>query len=188
MSRASRTRGKTAKKPQARAQSQQRKRESTAGTRRRSAAIAPSIPIEVAVCESNRISQDRARVILAELGYQVAPEQDEEAIASRLRSAPPHVVLAGLPERAALVSQCLAAGVHRPVVIAALVAPTATARARASAAGADLFAVRPHGKDSLAAALQAAEQIALLRDKVTSLRGSEERLRERLQRFGQSDL
>ncbi len=150
--------------------------------------VGPAVAFEVAVCESNRVSHERARSLLAELGYQVAAEQDEAAIVARLHDAPPRAVLAGLPERAGLIKACLATELERPVVIAALVAPSVTARSRAAAAGADLFAVRPHGRDSLAAALQAAEQIAALRDKVTALRGSEGLLRERLQRHGQSDL
>jgi diguanylate cyclase (GGDEF)-like protein len=148
----------------------------------------PAIAFEVAVCESNRVSQERARELLTELGYAVAAEQDEASMAARLRLAPPAALLVGLPERAGLIAQCAALGPARPVVIAAMVAPSATARSRAGAAGADLFAVRPHGRDSLAAALHAAEQLAALRDKVTTLRGSEELLRERLRRFGQSDL
>jgi diguanylate cyclase (GGDEF)-like protein len=147
---------------------------------------APAISFEVAVCESNRISQARARTLLTELGYRVAPEQDEAAIVNRLHDAPPRAVLVGLPERAALLEQCLLVDAGRPVVIAGLAAPSGTARARA--AGADLFAVRPHGRDSLAAAMHAAEQVAHLRERVTALRGSEGLLRERLQRYGQSDL
>lgn len=152
------------------------------------AAAAPAIGFEVAVCESSRVSHDRACAILGELGYRVAPEQDEAAIIARLRTAPPRAILAGVPERVGLIAECRAFEPERPVVVAALVAPSTTARSRAAAAGADLFAVRPHGRDSLAAAMQAAEQMAALRDKVTVLRGSEELLRERLQRFGQSDL
>lgn len=152
------------------------------------AAVSSAIGFEVAVCESSKVSQERACAILGELGYLVASEQDEAALIARLRTSPPRAVLAGLPERAGLVSASLSLGAERPVVIAALVAPSTTARSRAAATGADLFAVRPHGRDSLAAAMQAAEQLAALRDKVTVLRGSEELLRERLQRFGQSDL
>jgi diguanylate cyclase (GGDEF)-like protein len=152
------------------------------------AAPKPAIGFEVAVCESNRANQERARALLVELGYRVAAEQDEAAIAARLRSSPPRAVLVGLPERAGLIAACARVEPDRPVVIAALPAPASTARARTETAGADLFAVRPHGRDSLAASLQAAEKIAVLRDRVTALRGSEELLRERLQRYGQSDL
>jgi diguanylate cyclase (GGDEF)-like protein len=152
------------------------------------ASSAPAIAFEVAVCESSKVSQERARELLTDLGYPVAPEQDEASIAARLRIDPPRALLVGLPERSGLIAKCAALGHVRPVVIAAMVAPSATARSRATAAGADLFAVRPHGRDSLAAALHAAEQLAALRDKLTTVRGSEELLRERLRRFGQSDL
>src|SRR5262245_35001362 len=84
----------------------------------------PVIAFEVAVCESNRVSQERARALLSELGYQVAPEEDEAAIVGRLHDAPPRAVLAGLPERAGLIKECLATELERPVVIAALVAPS----------------------------------------------------------------
>jgi PleD family two-component response regulator len=183
MTRAGRSRGKAgaAKKPRTR-------RASAPPRTAARPAKASAISFEVAVCESNRASQERARALLIELGYRVAPEQDEAGIMARLRTSPPRAVLVGLPERAGLVSACAAAAPERPVVIAALVAPASTARARAETAGADLFAVRPHGRDSLAAAMQAAEKIAVLRDRIAALRGSEELLRERLQRYGQSDL
>jgi diguanylate cyclase (GGDEF)-like protein len=173
----SRPRGKTRKKTVARPRRASGQRSAQ-----------PDIAFEIAVCESNRISHERATSLLAELGYAVSPEQDEEAIIGRLRTSPPAAVLLGLPERAGLIAQCRALEPERPIVIAALVAPSATARSRAETAGADLFAVRPHGRDSLAAAVHAAEQMARLRDQVTRLRGSEGLLRERLQRYGQSDL
>jgi diguanylate cyclase (GGDEF)-like protein len=148
---------------------------------------AAAIPFEVAVCESSRADQKRVLGLIGELGYRLAPEQDAAAITARLRSSPPRAIVAGLPEHSGLVAACVDLP-ERPVVIAALPGPGPAARARAVEAGADLFALRPHDRDGLAAALQAAEKIAALRDRVTSLRGSEEMLRERLQRHGQSDL
>jgi len=154
---------------------------------------AGAIRFEVMVLESSQANQQRARELADELGYELSTELDggaraAEALAARLREAPPAAVLVGLRERRGQAGACLALEPDRPIVIASLAAPAATARARAREAGVDLFTVRPHSRDSLAAALGAAEELAALRERVRALRGTEELLRERLRRYGQSDL
>ena len=152
-------------------------------------AAPPAAAFEIAVAESSQTNQQRACELLAELGYRVADAGDDAAMRARLeRGAAPAAMLIGLPEGADLCAACLAAEPDRPVVIAALSAPAATARARTAAAGADLFTVRPHSRDSLAAVLLAAEALAGQRGVIRAVRGSEALLRERLARFGHSDL
>lgn len=146
------------------------------------------IPFEVAIIEASQAGQQRARELIDQLGYRLSLEVEQGTLGTRLRREPPHAVLIGLPERADVAAECLKLEPDRPVVIASLAAPAATARARAEQAGADLFTLRPHSRDSLGAVLHAAERVAKLRDSVRALRGTEELLRERMRRFGQSDL
>ena len=146
------------------------------------------IRFEVAVLESSQANQKRARELADELGYPLALDLEADSLSARLREAPPAAIIVGLPEHAEAAAECLALDGDRPIVIASLAAPAATARARAGAAGVDLFTVRPHSRDSLSAALAAAETMATLRDRMRALRGSEDLLRERLRRYGQSDL
>jgi diguanylate cyclase (GGDEF)-like protein len=146
------------------------------------------IPFEVAVVEASQAGQQRARELIDQLGYKLAVDVEvQNTLGGRLRREPPQAVLVGLPERADIAGEILKLP-DRPLVIGSLAAPAATARARAEQAGADLFTLRPHSRDSLAAVLHAAERIAALDQQVRALRGSEELLRERMRRFGQSDL
>jgi diguanylate cyclase (GGDEF)-like protein len=149
---------------------------------------APAIAFEVAVVESNQAHQKRVRELATELGYPVALEVGAESVVDRVRADPPGAILVGLPDHETVVADCLALEPDRPVVIASLAAPAATARARAAAASADLFTVRPHSRDTLSAVLAAAEKLAALRERLRALRGTEDLLRERLRRYGQSDL
>lgn len=148
----------------------------------------PFIPFEVAVVESSQAGQQRARELIDQLGYKLAVDVEvENTLGARLRREPPQAVLVGLPERADIAAEILKLP-DRPLVIGSLAAPAATARARAAHSGADLFTIRPHSRDSLAAVLHAAERMAALDRRVHALQGSEELLRERMKRFGQSDL
>jgi diguanylate cyclase (GGDEF)-like protein len=148
----------------------------------------PAIAFKVAVVESNQAHQKRARELADELGYPVDLEVAADNLVNRIRADPPGAILVGLPEHELVVADCLALEPDRPVVIASLAAPAATARARAAAASADLFTLRPHSRDGLSAALAAAEKLAALRERLRALRGTEDLLRERLRRYGQSDL
>ena len=146
------------------------------------------IPFELAVVEASQAGQQRARELIDQLGYKLAIDVElDNTLGSRLRREPPQAVLVGLPERAGIAAEILKLP-DRPVLIASLAAPASSARSRAEQAGADLFTVRPHSRDSLAAVLHAAERIASLDQRVRALAGSEELLRERMKRFGQSDL
>lgn len=146
------------------------------------------IQFEVAVVEASQAGQQRARELIDQLGYKLAVDIEvQNTLGARLRREPPQAVLVGLPERADIAAEILKLP-DRPVVIGSLAAPAATARARAEQGGVDLFTIRPHSRDSLAAALHAAERNAALDRRVRALHGSEELLRERMRRFGQSDL
>jgi diguanylate cyclase (GGDEF)-like protein len=170
--------------------SQTRSGKTKARSRRGSTQVdgAPTIAFEVAIIEASQAGQQRARELVDELGYRLSLEVEEGTLGTRLRREPPNAVLVGVPERAGIAAECLALEPDRPIVIASLAAPAATARARALQVGADLFTLRPHSRDSLAMALRAAEQMAELRERVRALRGSEELLRARMRRFGHSDL
>ncbi len=146
------------------------------------------ISFEVAVVEASQAGQQRARELIDQLGYKLAIDIEvQNTLGARLRREPPQAVLIGLPERADIAAEVLKLP-DRPLVIGSLAAPATTARARAEQAGADLFTLRPHSRDSLAAVLHAAERIAAREQRVRALAGSEELLRERMKRFGQSDL
>lgn len=147
-----------------------------------------AIGFEIAVAESGPSNQRRAQELLDGLGYRVALDADAESLPARLRESPPDAVIIGLPDHSALVDECLAREPNRPIVIVSLPSPVTSARARSLEARADLFTMRPHSRDSLAAVTRAAEQMASLRSRIRSLRGSEDLLRERMKRFGQSDL
>jgi len=161
------------------------------GKSRRGTTQADEVPIiefEVAVVEASQAGQQRARELIDQLGYKLAVDVEvQNTLGARLRREPPQAVLIGLPERADIAAEVLKLP-DRPLVIGSLATPAATARARAEQAGADLFTLRPHSRDSLAAVLHAAEKIAALDQRVRALQGSEELLRERMKRFGQSDL
>jgi CheY-like chemotaxis protein len=161
------------------------------GTRRSVTAAeerAPAIAFEVAVVESNQAHQKRVRELATELGYPVALEVGAESVMDRVRADPPGAILVGLPDHEMVVVDCLALEPDRPVVIASLAAPAATARARAAAASADLFTVRPHSRDTLSAALAAAEKLAALRERLRALKPGKPVSFARLMRDAQSAL
>ena len=147
-----------------------------------------AVPFEVAVVEASQAGQQRARELIDQLGYKLAIDVEvQNTLGARLRRAPPQAVLVGLPERGDIAAEIFKLP-DRPVVIGSLASPASTARGRAEEAKVDLFTLRPHSRDSLAAVLHAAERIAALDQRVRALQGSEELLRERMKRFGQSDL
>jgi diguanylate cyclase (GGDEF)-like protein len=145
------------------------------------------LPFTVAVSESARANQTRAVEVIAALGYEVASQPDADTVVERLSDDPPDVVLVGLPGGEPIIESAANLGMERPVIIAALAGPANTARERCEQAGADLFTLRPHNQDTLAAVLRSAEAVVTERRKVITLRGTEDMLRQRLQRYGQAD-
>jgi len=147
----------------------------------------PPIPATIAVIEEVASHRNRAIEVLEGLGY--ALHDAATAVAGRAAlssSAPPDVLLVGAPEGRALIQECLGYE-DRPVLIAAMAGPAESAYERCDELGADLFTLRPHNKDGLAAVLRAAVQLQLVRQRERALRGTEERLRERLQQYGAAD-
>jgi diguanylate cyclase (GGDEF)-like protein len=145
------------------------------------------LPFAVAVVETGKTNQTRAVEVIGTLGYQVASQPDADTVVERLHDDPPDIVLVGLPGGEAVIESAADMGLERPVMIAALAGPATTARERCESAGADLFTLRPHNADTLAAVLRSAETVVTERRKVITLRGTEEMLRQRLQRYGQAD-
>lgn len=146
----------------------------------------PPPPASVGVVEAGASHRDRAVRVIAELGYEIHDAGDIPSARAALSSRPPDVLLVGLPDAAELIAAALALE-DRPVLVAAMAGPATNAYQRCDEVGADLFTLRPHNRDGLAAVLRAAVQMALVRDRERALRGTEERLRERLQRYGAAD-
>jgi diguanylate cyclase (GGDEF)-like protein len=149
----------------------------------------PLLDVTVAIHEPVPSNQKRATEVIEKLGYRIAAETGEDGILARLAgNARPQVLLCGLPGGEKLLRAALDKASDRPVVVASVPGPAATARDRAEEAEADLFVLRPHSADQLAAILSAATRLAVERDRVQALRGTEEILRERLARYGQADV
>lgn len=156
---------------------------------KRAAAEPSPVPVMVGVHETGRSNQNRAKEVVAELGYQLAECETELEFETALAGAnPPDIILFGLPSTSNVVDEARKRGPDRPILIATLAGPAHTAADRADNAGCDLFVVRPLGKDNLASCLAAAGRLAAERAHVQALRGTEERLRERLQHYGGADL
>jgi diguanylate cyclase (GGDEF)-like protein len=110
-----------------------------------------------------------------------------EVIATLRDDEPPGVILVGLPGGAPILDVVRALGPRAPVTIAASNGPAAAAAHAARAAGADLFAVRPHDADRLGPVLAAAARIATERTTLVLAKGTEEILRARLEQYGRAD-
>lgn len=147
------------------------------------------LDLVVTVYEATNSARERACALLEELGARVTPETGAAEVAERCAgSVPPDVVLAALPEGAAIVRAVRGRIGFGPVIVAALPGPSTTAIERCDEVDADLFVVRPHGSEALAATLRAAIGLRRERNKVQTLESSETLLRERLQRYGQADV
>lgn len=179
--------GTSAKKKRAPTKTK-KKRAPTKKKRARTKTKAPSVPVTVVVREQTKSHHQRARDVVESLGYQLAPEEGSEEIAARISGdQPPDVVIAGIPGGEALFEACRARAKRRPVTIAAISGSPTSARERAEEAGADLFVIRPHNREGIAAALCAASVVELERSKTEALEVKESVLQERLQRYGQAD-
>ena len=158
------------------------------GKARAKAGATPHIATSVALFESAKSHRDRARAAVSALGYTLLPDGDEDALVAQIvGEAPPEVVLVAWPGGAQIIQACRARRRNRPVVIVALAGPAATAQSRCSEAGADLLAIRPHSKDSLAGVLQGALALGRERHQVAALEATEDILRARLRRYGEAD-
>lgn len=189
---------KTAEPTQKTAEPTQRKRASTrrdgTNTRRtrsssrRARAATPMLPSLIGVYEPTSANARRATDAIRALGYTLVEEESRDELCARIASpVPPDIVLVGMPGGEAVLEAVAAKQRVRPVVIAALAGPAQTAIERCEQIEADLLTLRPHSKDSLCAVLRAASVVAADRQKLAAMRGTEEVLRERLQRYGQAD-
>ncbi len=176
----------------------QTKRGSTSGGKRAStsragrssrASVDPAAGrVRVAVFESAKSHVERARSSVTGLGYQLLPETEAADIVTCIASdAPPDVVLVGDPGGDEVLAACRDRTDGRPVSILALAGPAASAGQRCAEAGADLYALRPHSRDSLAPPLHAARGLIAERQRLDELRATEEILRARLRRYGEAD-
>lgn len=148
---------------------------------------AQALPATVAIVEASAAHRDRAIEATESLGYGVHPARGaDEALAALMSSSPPDLIIVAIPERLPVVREALVLE-DRPVLIAALPGPAETAYSRCDEHGADLLCLRPHSRDGLAAVLRAGVQLQLCRQQVRALRGTESRLRERLQVYGATD-
>jgi len=140
----------------------------------------------VGVFESATEHRTRAIKAIESAGYTPITELDLEGIQRRDASTPP-IVLVGIPGGGAIIDGIGGLGPDRAIVIGSISRPAGTARRRAEAAGVDLYAMRPHSAQSLGAILYAATELHTERQRVQAVRGTEQLLRERLQRYGQAD-
>lgn len=153
----------------------------------------PPLPAaRVALWESSAAALTQARAAVVAQGYEVAIAATGAAAAAeviaRLSADPaPDVVLVGLPGGEAVLDAARALSPRRPVLIAAVPGAGRVAAERAHAAGADLVALRPHEGERLGPVLFAAAKLAAERAELLTIRGTEARLRDRLDRFGQAD-
>ena len=142
----------------------------------------------IAVFEPAPTHRVRARDAVTALGFELVSGDDLEAArAALLGAAAPDVLLVGVPGGEDLIEAALALDRQRPVLVAALAGSILDARARAVAAGCDLFTLRPHSAESLGAPLAAASALAVLRQRVVGLEGNQAVLRERLARHGETE-
>jgi diguanylate cyclase (GGDEF)-like protein len=146
----------------------------------------PQIPASVAVVESSASHQGRAAQVVTELGYQLHSATTLLSAKNALPFSPPDVLVVGMPDGRELFGDALRHD-DRPVLVAAMPGPAVSAYERCDELGADLFTLRPHSRDGLAAILRAAVQIQLVRQRERALRGTEARLRDRLQQYGDAD-
>lgn len=157
-------------------------------TRRTSGTKVTKIDITVGVFEPTPTHSKRAREVVKALGYKLAAETSEGALLDRIRGPKrPEIVLLASRGAESLVAACRELGPSSPIVVLAMSGPAAGARERFLASGSDLFVLRPHSKDSLAAILAAATSLSSERRRMQAHRAAEEQLRERLLRYGEAD-
>ena len=154
--------------------------------------VAPLPRARIAIDEAAAGPLGLVRGIARSLGHEVvaagAGKAGVAAVVGILRDdEPPGVVLLGLPGGEAALDVARGLGPRRPVVVAACDGPATAAAHQAAAAGADLFAVRPHDPDKLAPVLVAAARMAEERRSLSVARGTEEILRGRLEQYGRAD-
>jgi diguanylate cyclase (GGDEF)-like protein len=161
----------------------------TRGTNtRRGGTKVTRLDVTVGVHEPTPTHAKRAREVVKGLGYRLAAESSEDALLDRIRGPKrPEVILIGSRGSETFIDACHDLGSASPVVILAMSGPASGARERFEHSGADLFVLRPHSKDSLAAILTAAASLAEERRRLHAHRASEEQLRERLLRYGEAD-
>jgi diguanylate cyclase (GGDEF)-like protein len=151
--------------------------------------VAPELSTVVAVYESGQTNRRLGREAVKGLGYKLVNHAEVNPLVIRIGGrVPPDIVIAGFPGGNKIADAVMAVDLRaRPVFIASLNGPAETAVTRCEEVGADGFVLRPHSVDSLAGALRCATQLGIERRKVAALEGTEESLRERLQRYGQAD-
>jgi len=96
-------------------------------------------------------------------------------------------VIVGIPGGEPVIDAARALAPRRPVIIAACSGAALTAVGVATAAGADLVAIRPHGSDALVPVLLAAARLVDERRHLTTARGSEAVLRSRVEALTDGD-
>ena len=158
------------------------------------AAVPEHPAARVAVFENGPSNQARAVDVVAALGYAAL---DTRRDLGRLRqlleeSDPPEVAVVGLPGGEEAIELVRELRERRDpaaptLIVATLPGPAESARRRAAEIGSDLFLVRPHARDNLAAVLAAADELGRTRVALAAARGSERELRDRLAHFGQPD-
>jgi len=171
-----------------RAKSKGGSKKSRGGTTRPTRAPVPALPNLLGIYEHTKTNFRRASESARALGYTLIGEAGRDELCERIASpVTPDIVLVSVPGGEAVLEAVAAKQKSKPVVIASLSGPASTAVERCEAAGADLLTLRPHSKDSLCAVLRAASVIAAERQHIITMRGNEDILRERLQRYGQAD-
>jgi two-component system cell cycle response regulator len=148
----------------------------------------------VAICETSSASLTLARAAVIAQGYEcVIGAAGGAAVADvtrRMTNDPmPDIVVVGLPGGEALLDAARALEPRRPVLIAAM-SVSGTGRSvaeRAHAAGADLVALRPLDPERLGPILFAAAKLASERAELVTSRGTEARLRDRVDKMGKGD-
>lgn len=149
---------------------------------------APELRPPVAIHEPTATHQQRLADLLGELGYPVTITAEPDELSALLAGeGAPEVVIVGLPGGDGLLQAAVDRGGERPVTIAALAGPAATAIDRCRDAGADLFVLRPHSRDALVSVMHAAGALQGERRAIRALQATAESLRERLLRYGQAD-
>ena len=155
-------------------------------------ALSPLPSARVAICETSAAALTLARAAVAAQGYEVvigaAGVTAVADVSKRLTAEPmPDIVVVGLPGGEAVLDAARALEPRRPVLVAAMSVSGRVAAERAHAAGADLVATRPHEPERLGPVLFAAAKLGAARAELTSARGTEARLRERVNKAGNPD-
>ncbi|MCL4224327.1 MAG: GGDEF domain-containing protein [Myxococcales bacterium] len=156
------------------------------------AELTPLPSARVAIWETAAAPLSQARAAVVAQGYEVliagAGAGALAEVGARLSGDPaPDVVVVGLPGGEAVLDAARALAPRRPVLVAAVPGAGRIAAERAHAAGADLVALRPHEPERLGPVLFAAAKLAAERGEMLTVRGTEARLRDRLERFGHAD-